>query len=86
MPCSALKHSFNAYKGLVPISPNTMPMAANIRDTDAPFLCGLLPLEISTGLNKDDSENSGLLTDMNRPLGVIAWQYITPYKGQSKAL
>ncbi len=30
MPCSALKHSFNAYSGLVPISPNTMPNAASV--------------------------------------------------------
>jgi hypothetical protein len=76
----------SAYKGLVPMSPNTMPIAANISEMDAPFLCGLFPLEISTGLNRDDSENSGLLTDINRPLGVIAWRYVTPYKGHPKAL
>lgn len=29
MPCSALKHSFRAYRGLVPISPKTTPIAAS---------------------------------------------------------
>jgi hypothetical protein len=62
----------------VPISPKTIPIAANIRDIEAPFLCGLFSREISTGLNKDDSENSGLLTDINKPLGVVAWRYVTP--------
>src|ERR1700693_6560597 len=30
MPCSGLKHSFSAYNGLVPISPNTTPNAAKV--------------------------------------------------------
>jgi hypothetical protein len=63
-----------------------MPIAANISDMDAPFLCGLFSRDISTGLNKDESENSGLLTDITKPLGVVAWQYITPYKRLLKNL
>jgi hypothetical protein len=61
-----------------------MPIAANISDMDAPLLCGLFSREISTGLNKDESENSGLLTDITKPLGVVAWQYVTPYGGSSR--
>ncbi|WP_199920149.1 hypothetical protein [Polynucleobacter asymbioticus] len=34
---------------------------------EAPFLWGCVCLEISTGLNMDDSENSGLLTDITIP-------------------
>ncbi len=30
MPCMGSKHSFNAYSGLVPMSPKTTPMAANM--------------------------------------------------------
>src|SRR5712664_2895528 len=30
IPCSGLKHSFNAYNGLVPMSPNTTPNAAKV--------------------------------------------------------
>jgi hypothetical protein len=61
-----------------------MPIAANISDMDAPLLCGLFSREISTGLNKDESENSGLLTDITKPLGVVAWQYLTPDRGPLK--
>ena len=86
MPCSGLKHSFNAYKGLVPISPNTTPIAASIKVKDAPFRWPGSCREISTGLSSEESENSGLLTDINKPCIHVAWQYVTPYAGCLKPL
>jgi hypothetical protein len=35
---------------------------------------------MSTGLSKDDSENSGLLTDIKGPYCNVVSQYITPYE------